>query len=256
MKGETKMRLKDKVALVTGGSSGMGRAASILLAREGADVIVADVNLEGAKETIALVEAEGRRGLAIKTDVSKRSEVQAMVDQAVEAFGHIDVLINNAGILESINVLDLTEAAWRKQVGVLLDGVLWVAQAVGGHMIEKGIKGAIVNTASLSVFIAFVGSAAYCAAKAGVAQLTKVMALEWAEHGIRVNAVSPGYVLTPMIFDQFKDPAKKEKWLAEIPIGRFAEPEDVAKVMVWLATDEASYVTGTNVVVDGGRMVR
>lgn len=250
------MRLRDKVALVTGGSSGMGRAASVLLAREGADVVVADIDLEGAKQTIAQVEAEGRRGLAIKTDVSKRSDAQDMVQQAVAEFGHVDVLLNNAGVLKSVNILDLTEAEWRRQVGVLLDGVLWVGQAVGRHMIENGIKGAIINTASLAVFIAFVGSAAYCAAKGGVAQLTKVMAIEWAQYGIRVNAVSPGYVRTPMIFDQFNDPGKKEAWLAEIPMGRFAEPEDVAKVMVWLATDEASYMTGANVLVDGGRMVR
>ena len=250
------MRLEDKVALVTGGSSGMGRAACILLAREGADVVMADVNMEGAKETIALVEAEGRHGLAIRTDVSKRSEVQEMVQQAVAEFGHIDVLLNNAGVLERVNALDVTEAAWRRTVGVVLDGAFWVAQAVAHHMVDKGIKGVIVNTASVASFLAYEGSAAYCASKAGVHLLTKVMALEWAQYGIRVNAVSPAYVKTPMLQDQLEDPARRAKLLNETPIGYFAEPEDVAKVMVWLTTDEASYMTGANVLVDGGRTIR
>lgn len=250
------MRLRDKVALVTGGASGIGQAACILLAREGADVAVVDIDLEGAKKTVVEVEAEGRRGLAIKTDVSQVSEIQAMVDQAIDKFGHIDVLINNAGILESINVLDLTEAQWRKSLGVLLDGVFFTAQAVGRHMIEKGIKGAIVNTASLSAFIGFEGSAAYCASKAGVHLLTKVMALEWAKYGIRVNCVSPGYVETAMIREHLADPATYAAWLGEVPLGRLAKPEDIAKMMVVLATDEAGYVTGANLFVDGGRMIR
>ncbi len=250
------MRLRDEVALVTGGASGIGRAACTFLAREGADVVVVDIDLEGAQKTVAEVEAEGRRGLAIKTDVSQVSDVQATVDRAVDEFGHIDVLINNAGILESINVLDLTEAQWRKSLGVLLDGVFFVAQAVGRHMVEKGIKGAIVNTASLSAFIAFEGSAAYCASKAGVHLLTKVMALEWARFGIRVNCVSPGYVDTAMVGEHLADPTTRAAWLSEVPLGRLAKPEDIAKMMVVLATDEAGYVTGANLFVDGGRMVR
>jgi NAD(P)-dependent dehydrogenase (short-subunit alcohol dehydrogenase family) len=250
------MRLKNKAAIVTGGASGIGQAACILLARDGADVAVVDIDFGGAKGTVAKVEAEGRRGLAIKTDVSKLSEVQTMIDRAVDEFGHIDVLINNAGTLESVNVIDLTEAQWRKELGVLLDGPFFVAQAVGRHMIEKGIKGAIVNTASLSSFIAFEGSATYCASKAGVHLLTKVMAIEWAKHGIRVNCVSPGYVETAMIKDYIADPATRAAWQSEIPLGRFAKPEDIAKMMVVLATDEAGYVTGTNLFVDGGRMIR
>jgi NAD(P)-dependent dehydrogenase (short-subunit alcohol dehydrogenase family) len=251
------MRLKDKTAIVTGGSSGIGQAACILLARDGADVaVIYNGNSKGAKETVSKVEAEGRQGLAIKTDVSKKSEIQTMVNRVVDEFGHIDVLINNAGILESIKILDLTEEQWRKSLGVMLDGVFFVAQAVGRHMVEKGINGVIVNTASLCSFIAFEGSATYCASKAGVHLLTKVMAIEWAKYGIRVNCISPGYVDTPMVKDYMADPATRTAWLSEIPMGRFAQPEDIAKMMVVLATDEASYVTGTNLVVDGGRMVR
>jgi NAD(P)-dependent dehydrogenase (short-subunit alcohol dehydrogenase family) len=250
------MRLKDKTAIVTGGASGIGRAACILLARDGADVAVVDIDIEGAKETVAKVEAEGRRGLTIKTDVSNLSEVQAMVDRAVDEFGHIDVLINNAGTLKSVNILDLTEDQWRKSLGVLLDGAFFVAQAVGRHMVEEGIKGAIVNTASLCSFIAFEGSATYCVSKAGVHLLTKVMAIEWAKYGIRVNCISPGYVDTAMIKDYIADPATRAAWLSEIPLGRFAQPEDIAKMIVVLATDEASFVTGGNLFVDGGRMVR
>ena len=250
------MRLKDRVALVTGGSSGIGRATCVLLAREGADVVVADVNLEGAKETVSQVQVEGRRGLAIRTDISKRSEVQEMVQQAVAEFGCIHVLINNAGILEVTSALDLSEAAWHRTVGVLLDGVFWVAQAVARHMVNEGISGSIVNTTSVASFRAYEGSAAYCASKAGVHLLTKVMALEWAQYGIRVNAVSPAYVKTPMLKDQLEDPDRRARLLSETPIGYFSEPEDVAKVMVFLATDEAGYMTGTNVLVDGGRLVR
>jgi NAD(P)-dependent dehydrogenase (short-subunit alcohol dehydrogenase family) len=255
-RGRNAMRLKGKVALVTGGASGIGRAACILMAREGADIAVADVNLEGARETASLVEAEGRRGLAIKADVSDRSKVQAMVDQCAAEFGHIDILINNAGILSQASVLEMTEAHWSSMLGVLLDGVFFVLQAVGRHMVKEGIRGAIVNTASICSFIAIEGSAAYCVAKAGVHMLTKVAAMEWAKYGIRVNAVAPGYTDTPLNAPVIANPATLARFLGEIPMGHFAQPEEIAKMMVVLVSDDASYVHGTDVIVDGGALVR
>lgn len=248
------MRLGERVALVTGGASGMGRAASIRIAREGADVVVADVNLEGANETAARVEAEGRRGLAIRTDVSDAHQVRVMVKKAVDHFGRIHILINNAGILEQASALEMSESQWRRSLGVMLDGVFFVAQAVGRHMVEEGISGSIVNTGSICSLIAIEGSASYCAAKAGVLVLTKVLALEWAKFGIRVNCILPGYVATPLIADA--DPSVRASWLSEVPMGRLGEPDEIAKMMVVLASDEASFVTGASLLVDGGRMVR
>jgi 3-oxoacyl-[acyl-carrier protein] reductase len=246
--------LQDNVALVTGGASGIGRAVSILIAKEGADVVVADINPDGARETVALVEAEGRQGLAVRADVSDTQQVRNMVDAAVAAFGRIDILINNAGILEQVSALDMTESQWRRSLSVMLDGVFFVAQAVGRHMVESGNGGSIVNTGSLCSLIAIEGSASYCAAKAGVLMLSKVLALEWARHDIRVNCVLPGYVATPLIADA--DPGARASWLSEVPMGRFAGPEEIAEMMVMLASDHASYVTGASLLVDGGRMVR
>ena len=249
------MRLKDRVALVTGGASGIGRAVSVLLAREGADVAVADLQVEGAKQTVALVKEEGRRGVALKVDVTKMHDVQMLVDGLAADFGHIDILINNAGILESAPVLDMTEAQWHRSISVMLDGAFFVAQAVARQMVEKKIRGSIVSTTSICSFVALRGSAAYCAAKAGLYLLTRVMALELAEYGIRVNCVSPGYVETPMVEKMVADPAIRERMLSEIPMGRFGQPEDIANMMMALTADEASWVTGANLFVDGGMMV-
>lgn len=250
------MRLRDKVAVVTGGASGIGRAACALLAREGADVLVVDLNMEGADQTVALVEAEGRRGVAIRTDVSSKSEVRMMVERSVEEFGNIDILVNNAGILSQASVLDMTEAHWNEMLGVLLDGVFFVLQAVGRQMVANGIRGAIVNTASICSFVAIEGSAAYCVAKAGVHMLTKVAALEWAKYGIRVNAIAPGYTDTPLNAPVIADPKVLAKFQSEIPMGHFAQPQDIAEMIVVLASDAARYVHGTTVVVDGGALVR
>jgi gluconate 5-dehydrogenase len=248
------MRLLDKTALVTGGASGIGKAACVLLAKEGANVVVVDLNLDGAEETVREVQVEGRQGLAIRADVARSEEVRAAVDKAVDKFGHIDILINNAGILEQEKALDLTEAQWRRSVGVMLDGVFLVAQAVGRHMVQRGIRGAIVNTGSICSLIAIEGSASYCVSKAGVYMLTKVLALEWAKYGIRVNCIFPGYIETPLIAGA--DAGLRASWLEEVPMGRFGRPEEIASMMVVLASDEASFVTGAGILVDGGRMVR
>jgi NAD(P)-dependent dehydrogenase (short-subunit alcohol dehydrogenase family) len=197
--------------------------------------------------------AKGQKALAVGADVSKLDQVQAMVDRVVGKWGSIDVLVNNAGILLKATALEITEAYWRKSMGVLLDGAFFVAQAVGRHMVERGIQGSIVNTGSISGRVAMEGSTAYCVAKAGVEMLTQMLALEWARYGIRVNCVLPGYVDTPLV--AYAEPELREAWAQEVPLGRFGQPEEIAAMMVVLASKEASFVTGAALPIDGGRLI-
>jgi NAD(P)-dependent dehydrogenase (short-subunit alcohol dehydrogenase family) len=247
------MRLQGKVALVTGGASGIGRAASLLMAGEGAQVAIADLDLAGAEAAAAVIEARGHHALAIGADVSDPEQVRSMVERVVNQFGRIDVLVNNAGILIKASALEMTEDVWRRSMGVLLDGAFFVAQAVGRHMVEQGIQGSIVNTGSISGLVAMEGSTAYCVAKAGVQMLSRVLALEWAPYGIRVNCVLPGYVDTPMV--AYADANLRKAWEREVPMGRFGQPEEIAKMMVVLASEDASFVTGAALPIDGGRLV-
>lgn len=247
------MRLQDRVSLITGGSSGIGRAASLLMASEGAQVAIADLDIARAEATAAEIEAGGQKALAIAADVSNPEQVQAMVERVVRQFGRIDVLVNNAGILVKASALEMTEEQWRRSMGVLLDGAFFVAQAVGRHMVERGIRGSIVNTGSISGLVAMEGSTAYGVAKAGVQMLTKVLALEWAKYGIRVNCVLPGYVDTPMV--AYAEPELRETWVREVPLGRFGRPEEIASMIVVLASEDASFVTGAALPIDGGRLV-
>ena len=247
------MRLQDQVALVTGAGSGIGRVTARALAEAGADVIVTELpdRLDRARETVAEVGALGRHALALPLDVRDAASVGALVPAASDRFGRVDVLVNNAGVQIPRSALDVSERDWDAVVDVNLRGAFFVAQAVGRAMTEAG-SGAIVNIASQMGLVGYYKRAAYCSAKAGLVNLTRVLALEWAPRGVRVNAVAPTFVRTPLTASTFADPELAEDIPRRIPLGRLAQPEEVAAAVVFLASPAAAMITGHTLPVDGG----
>jgi len=244
-------QFEGKVALVTGGSFGIGRATAIAFARKGAKVVVADV-IEDA-ETLNLIQSFNGEAIFVKCDVSKPGEVKAMVDKTIQTYGRLDYAFNNAGIEgASAPTQDCTEENWDKTIGINLKGVWMCMKHQIPQMLKQG-KGAIVNNASVAGLIGFPGLSIYVASKHGVLGLTKNAALENAKLGIRVNAVCPGVINTPMIDRLTGKDKEVEKQFEDMePIGRFGEPEEVAEAVIWLCSDSASFVTGTTLPVDGG----
>ncbi len=247
------MRLEERVALVTGAGSGIGRVTAQALAEAGADVIVTELpeRLDRARETVAELQALGRRALALPLDVRDAASVAALVPAATAGFGRVDVLVNNAGVQIPRSALEVSESDWDAVVDVNLRGAFFVAQAVGRAMTEAG-SGAIVNIASQMGLVGYYKRAAYCSAKAGLVNLTRVLALEWAPRGVRVNAVAPTFVRTPLTASTFADPELAEDIPRRIPLGRLAQPEDVAAAVVFLASPAAAMITGHTLPVDGG----
>ena len=251
--------LDSKTALVTGGGSGIGRAASLAYAKDGARVVVADVNVEGGEETVQMIKEAGGEAILVHADVSNPEDTQAMVDQAVGAFGSLDCAFNNAGIgggRDRLLTADYLEEDWDRVISINLKGVWLCMKAEIPQMLKQG-GGAIVNTASIAGLVGLSGTVAYVAAKHGVTGLTKAAAMEYAKSGIRVNAVCPGYIETPMvqgIFDRVE--GYKERVAARHPMDRLGEPEEIAQAVVWLSSDAASFVTGHNMPVDGGYMAQ
>jgi 3-oxoacyl-[acyl-carrier protein] reductase len=243
------MELKGKVALVTGGAQGIGKAVALMLARHGADVVVADVNLEKAAETAKEVEATGRGAMAVNVDVTRLSDVENMVESAIGRFGRIDILINNAGIARDKLILRMTEEDWDAVLDVNLKGTFNCTKAVIKHM-SKQRSGKIVNIASVVGEMGNAGQANYSASKAGVIGLTKTIAREFSQRGINVNAIAPGYIQTPMT-DVLPDKAKEEL-KRMIPMERLGQPEDVAYAVLFLVSEGSSYVTGQVLNVNGG----
>ena len=246
-------RLAGKVALITGGSSGIGRATAQIFAREGAKVVVADVGVEGGEETVRLIQAAGGEAVFIKTDVAQAADVEAMVKKAVDTYGRLDCAFNNAGIEGVVKpTVEYGEADWDRVLAINLKGVWLCMKAELQHMLKQG-SGAIVNTASVAGLVGLSGFSAYVAAKHGVNGLTKTAALEYAKAGIRVNAVCPGAIRTPMFERGVRDnPGIEEQVVAMEPIGRMAAPAEVGEAVVWLCSDAASFVTGLPMAVDGG----
>lgn len=246
-------RFEDQVVLVTGGGSGIGQATAIAFAHEGATVVVADINDKGGRKTIEMITAEGGKASFIKTDVSQENEVKALITQIVEKFGKLNCAFNNAGIETTPTPLTkLTERFWDKIVNVNLKGI-WLCMKYEIPQMFKQGGGAIVNTSSGAGLMGVVGMANYVASKHGVIGLTKTAALEWAKQGIRVNAVCPGVVRTPLITKYIELIPRLEKQLAKVhAIGRIAEPEEIAAAVLWLCSDAASFVIGHALVVDGG----
>lgn len=248
-------RLKEKVAIVTGGGSGIGRATAIAFAKEGAKVVVADYKPEGGQETVKMIVDAGSHAEFSQTDVSKTDQVQAMVGLAVEKFGGLDIIFNNAGVALMADLTSTTEEIWQKTIDVDLKGVFLGIKAAVPEMEKRG-KGKIINTASIAGLVGFKGIPAYCAAKGGVVNLTREIALELAQKKINVNAIAPGIIKTNMTTDILKDEKQAQGMLAQTPIGRFGEPEDIANLAVYLASDESDFVTGQTIAIDGGWTVQ
>lgn len=245
--------LNGKIALVTGASSGIGRAAALAFAREGAKVVVADVTVEGGEETVSLIKKTGGEALFVKTNVAKAAEVEALVNTAVTTYGRLDCAYNNAGIAgKTQTIVDTTEENWDRIISINLTGV-WLCMKYEIPAMLKNGGGAIVNTASDAGLIGVKRTGAYVASKHGVVGLTKTAALEYAKTGIRVNAVCPGPIETPMLMKGAGHfPQMIPKMIKAQPNGRLGKPEEIAEAAVWLCSDAASFVTGLAMPVDGG----
>lgn len=247
------MKLANKIALVTGGSRSIGRAIALGFAREGADVAVNYVsNAAEAQRTVRDIEALGRQALAVKADTSNRKAVEAMVDEICERFGRIDILVNNAGVQKRVFFLDLEETDWDWMLGVNLKGYFLVGQAVAARM-KNSRQGAIINISSEAAGFPAPRMTAYCVSKAGVAMLTKCMALELAQYGIRVNALAPGLTRTDLNRKDLEDEDFLKMRVARIPLGRVMDPENLVGAALFLASSDSEMATGTTLQVDGGR---
>ncbi|MCB9159446.1 MAG: glucose 1-dehydrogenase [Caldilineaceae bacterium] len=248
------MRLQDKVALITGAGGGIGRETSLLFAQEGAAVVAVDVNLDMAAETVAMVEAAGGRAGAFRADVARADDCAAMVQFAEETFGGLNVLFNNAGIMhaQDDDAVNTQEEIWDLTMAINLKGV-WLGCKYGIPALRRAGGGSIINTAS---FVALVGAAtpqlAYTTSKGGVLAMTRELAVVHARENIRVNALCPGPLRTKLLMDFLDTEAKKQRRLVHVPMGRFGEAKEMAYAALYLASDESSYVTGTEFVVDGG----
>lgn len=246
------MRLEGKVALITGAGAGIGRAAAELFAREGAGVAVVDYDAAAAQSTCTAVEAHGGSAISLSADVSQPEQVEAMVQAAVQAFGGIDILFNNAGILIFGAVTDTTFADWRRVMAVNLDGVFLCSKAVIPHMRARG-GGSIINmSSSTGAHDGNGNAAAYVTSKGGVTLLTRCMAIDHAADHIRVNAIAPGPTDTPML-RRIMSPAEMAAFAATFPARRLGQPQEIAAAALFLASDEASFVTGAVFAVDGGQ---
>lgn len=245
--------VEGKIALVTGGGSGIGRATALTFAREGAKVVVADVVVDGGEETVRLIKAAGGEALFVKADMAKAAEVEAMVQKAVATYGRLDCAHNNAGIEGATGrTADYREEDWDRVISINLTGVWFCLKYEIAQMLKQG-GGAIVNTASDAGLLGVPQMPAYVASKHGVVGLTKTAALEYAKSGIRVNAVCPGVIKTPMV-DRItgQRAGRAERMAAAEPVGRMGKPEEIAEAVVWLCSEAASFVTGLSMPVDGG----
>jgi NAD(P)-dependent dehydrogenase (short-subunit alcohol dehydrogenase family) len=246
------LRLKGKVALVTGAARGIGRGIAEVFAAEGADVAVNDVaHMDQAEQVAVSIRSAGRRATAVQADVARRADVEPMIDRVWKELGPIDILVNNAGVNIRGSIDELTEGDWDAVIDTNLKAPYLCMRAVGKGMRERG-WGRVVNLGSILSTVSLAGRAPYCSSKAGVLGLTRVLALEWAKHGITVNAICPGPFGTDMNLPLKNDPAKYQAFVDKIPIGRWGELHEITGAAVFLASDAASFVTGSALYVDGG----
>ncbi len=246
------MRLKNKVAFVTGAAQGIGREIALTFASEGADIVVGDINLDKAIKTQADIEALGRKALALELDVTDYAKLTQGINKILDKFKKVDILVNNAGITKDNLILRMGDAEWDAVISVNLKGTFNCTKAVSRLMIKQR-HGKIINVASIVGIIGNAGQANYSASKAGIIALTKTAAKELASRNINVNAIAPGFIQTEMTARLPED--LKQKMQEAIPLGRFGSPVDVASVCVFLASEEASYITGQTIIVDGGMVM-
>jgi len=245
------MKLDGKIAIVTGGSRGLGRGMALALAEAGADVVVASRTLSALKEVSQEIEDKGRKSLSVELDVCNLSSINQMVDKVLDEFGRIDILVNNAGMNIRKPAVEVTEEDWDKIVNTNLKGAFFCAQAVGKVMIKQK-RGKIINIGSLTSKIALPNMAPYAATRGGILQLTKSLAVEWAKYNINVNAIAPGYFKTGQTAPLFADKKWVEETLKKIPLGRTGVVEDLGGIVVFLASEASDYITGQMIFVDGG----
>jgi 2-deoxy-D-gluconate 3-dehydrogenase len=247
------MDVSGKTALVTGAGSGLGRSIALALAKAGADVAVTELasRVENARTVADSIRSLGRKTLVVKLDVTSLKNIERAVAKVVKTFSRIDILVNNAGINIPRRALDVTEDDWDRILAVNLKGVFFCAQAVGRQMVRQG-SGKIINMASQNGVVGYHDRAAYCSSKAGVVNLTRVLAIEWAQYRINVNAVAPTFVLTPLTEKMFANPVFSREIHQRIPLGRLGTPEDVVGAVVFLASAAADLITGHTLLVDGG----
>ena len=248
-------RLKDKFAIVTGGGRGIGKAIALAFAREGADVAIAELDPGIGKECAGEIEGLGRRSMFVQTDVSQKSQIDALVANVLKSFGRIDILVNNAGIHIAQPFLEVTEDLYDRTLQTNLKSQFFCAQAVARHMVARGGGGKIINTTSISAEVADAGASHYCMGKGGSQMLTRAAALELAEHDIQVNAIAPGTIKTKLT-DWYETQDSVDYCKKFVPAARFGTPDEIAGAAVYLASDESSYTTGATIVIDGGLLTQ
>ena len=249
------MRLKDKVAIVTGAATGIGQAIAIRFAREGAAVVVDYVGKpEAANKTEEAIKNVGGKSIAVQADISAADQVQTLIDSAVKAFGKLDIVVNNAGVEKKFAFVDYPVEELQKILAVNLAGPFLVAQAAARQMIKQGQGGRIINISSVHEDLPMPTNAAYCASKGGLRMLTRTIAVELAKDNITVNNIGPGAVYTPIDADVEAHPEMEKALMSEIPLNRWGKPEEVAGLAVYLASDEAGYITGSTYFIDGGML--
>lgn len=246
------LALKNKIAVVTGSTKGLGYGIALAYARAGANIVVVSRNERECKEVTRTIEGMGQKALPVAVDLSRQEDINKLVAATLDAFGRIDVLVNNVGTAVTKAAEELQPDDWDRVLNLNLRGVFLCTQAVGRHMIQRGQGGKIINVASILGLVAERYVLPYCVAKGGVIQLTRALALEWAKHNIQVNALCPGYVKTPMNERELSDPKVYQHILKKIPMRRLGEVEEVAGAALFLASEASNYMTGQTLVIDGG----
>ena len=248
--GQKNMRLANKVAIVTGASSGLGQAIAKMYLKEGAKVVFSDINSYPEEGDL------GENAIFIQTDTGKKEEVESLIETTIEKFGRLDILVNNAGVGALTEITETDDANWERVINVNLNGVFYGLRKAGKYMRENKIEGSIINMASILGQVGFIGAGAYCAAKGGVNQLTRTAAMELAKDKIRVNSIAPGFIKTRMTKGIQDEETANNFIIQSTPLGHMGEPDDIAYAAVYLGSDESKYVTGSVLYVDGGWTAR